>query len=301
MRILVTGATGFVGSRLVKALEKKGHTVVGFGSEADLTTEEGLSKIRSKRFEVVYHLAAELDETSSKIWATNSEGTRNLLELCKRRELERFILLNPIGVLGETKIPSREDDPYNPKTQYEKSKAEAERIVMDYRLKHQINYTIIRSTIIYGPNRFWKQIFKAAKAHYPMIGKGENYFHLIYVDDVVQFLVLALSPQARNQIYNLAGPDVHSYRETYRMICKALHKRFPSNTINPIAAKAAGVAYLARSRLRGEKPDVTLLPSSIDRLLRNRIVDLSKAKTLGYKPRYKLEKGLAKTIKELKF
>ena len=171
---------------------------------------------------------------------------------------------------------------------------------MDYPINHQIPYTIVRATIIYGPNTFWKQIFDAAKSNYPLIGKGDNYFHLVYVDDVVQFLLLALAPQARNQIYNLAGPDALTYRETYKLICKALHKRFPSNSINPIAAKAAGVAYLARSRLRGEKPDVTLLPSSIDRLLRNRIVDTSKAKSLGYKPKYKLEKGIAKTIKELK-
>lgn len=301
MRILITGAKGFVGTRLTKALQKKGHTIIGFDrDDGNLLTEEGLANIRSKRFEAVYHLAAQLDETAPDLWETNVEGTKNLLEICKRRELERFILLNPIGLLGETKHPAKEDDPYNPKTRYEKSKAEAERIVMDYRLKHQIPYTIIRSTIIYGPNRFWKQIFQAAKENYPMIGKGDNYFHLIYIDDVINFLVLALKPEARNQIYNLAGPDVHTYHDTYKMICKALHKRFPSQTINPIAAKAAGVAYLARAKVRREKPKVTMLPSSIDRLLRNRIVDISKAKALGYKPKFKLEKGLTKAIKELK-
>lgn len=300
MRILVTGATGFVGSRLVKALEKKGHTILGFGSsDGNLLTEEGLANIRSKRFDAVYHLAAELDETSPQLWEANVEGTRNLLEICKRREIRRFILLNPIGVLGDARHPLREDDPYNPKTRYEKSKAEAERLVMDYRLKHQLPYTIIRSTIIYGPNRFWRQIFDAAREGYPMIGKGENQFHLIYIDDAVQFLLLALKPEAQNQIYNLAGPDVHSYRDTYRLICKTIHRRFPSKTISPIAAKAAGIAYLARSKLRGEAPNITLLPSSIDRLIRNRIVDISKAKSLGYRPRYPLEKGLLKTAKEL--
>ncbi|MCK4327140.1 MAG: NAD(P)-dependent oxidoreductase [Candidatus Diapherotrites archaeon] len=299
MRILVTGATGFVGKRLVQALKKKGHTVIGFGSEANLLTEDGLSRIRSKRFEVVYHLAAELDE-SRQLWKLNVEGTRNLLDLCKRRDLERFILLGPIGVLGETRSPAREDDPYAPKTKYEKSKEEAERIVMDYRLKHQIPYTIVRSTIIYGPNRFWGQILKAAENNYPMIGRGENSFHLVYIDDVIDFLLLCLKPDARNQIYNLAGPDVLSYRDTYKLICKLMHKRFPSDQVNPIAAKAASLAYLARSKVTPGESNVTMLPSSIDRLLRNRVVDITKAQSIGYKPKYKLEKGLAKTIKELK-
>ncbi len=300
MRILVTGATGFIGKRLVKALKKQGHTVIGFGSDANLLTNDGLAKIKGKRFEAVYHLAANLDELDPALWSVNVEGTRNLLELCKRRDLERFILLGPIGVLGETINPAKEDDPYNALTKYEKSKEEAERIVMDYRLKHQIPYTIIRSTIVYGANKFWEQIFKAAKQGYPLIGKGDNFFHLVYVDDVVNFLVLALKPEARNQIYNVAGPDNLTYKQTYKLICKALHKRFPSDSINPIAAKAAAFAHVARSKVKGEKPKVTLIPASIDRLLRNRIVDISKAKAIGYRPRFTLEKGLAKAVKELK-
>lgn len=300
MRILVTGATGFIGSRLVRALVAKGHDVVGFDRKnGDLTTKEGLKSIRSEQFDAVYHLAAQLDESAGDIWKVNAEGTRNLLEQCKDRRLERVIILGPIGVLGETKQPAREDDPYNPQTEYEKSKAEAERIVVDYRLKHQIPYTIVRSTIIYGPNRFWQGIINAAKSGYPMIGSGDNAFHLVYVDDVVDFLVLALSPAARNQIYNIAGPDVHTYRETYQLICKLLRKRFPTQEVNPAVAKAGAMAYQARARFRNEVPDVTKLPSSIDRLLRNRVVDIKKAKALGYKPKYRLEKGLAKTIKEL--
>lgn len=229
MRILVTGASGFVGSRLVKELAKE-HDVLAFSRsnpdlpakfvQGDLLDEKSVQALRKLTFEVVYHLAASLDESDPSMWDVNVEGTRKLLEACKNKKLERFILLSSSGVLGETKEPAKEDDAYNPQTHYEKSKAEAERLVMDYKLRHQIPYTIMRAPIIYGPNKFWGQILSAARSGYPMIGKGDNYFHLLFIEDAVQALKLALNPVARNQIYHIAGPDPHTYRETYEIIAK---------------------------------------------------------------------------------
>jgi nucleoside-diphosphate-sugar epimerase len=311
MRILVTGADGFIGSRLVKELSRD-HSVVALCLEKeevrgaqevvneDLASD--LSKLSKKRFDAVFHLAAVLDETDPSVWEINVEGTRNLLELCKRRKIERFVFLGPIGVLGETKEPAREDFPYNPQTHYEKSKAEAERVIMDYKLRYQIPYTIVRSTIVYGPNRFWSQILKAAKKGYPLIGKGDNYFHLVYIDDIVRALAVTLDVKAKNQIFHVAGPDPKTYKETYEIITKLLGVPKPETNIPVPVAKARALAHEVSSKVQGKRPDVTLLRASIDRLVRNRIVSTEKIeRELGFKPYYTLEKGMEKTVKTLGF
>jgi nucleoside-diphosphate-sugar epimerase len=134
-----------------------------------------------------------------------------------------------------------------------------------------------------------------------MIGRGDNFFHIIYIDDVIQALSLVLNPIARNQIYHIAGPDIHTYKETYVLITNALGISMPTHTIPAFAVKAAAFAHEVQSKAMGTKPHIALMRTSIDRLIRNRIIDISKAKEqLGYKPKFTVEKGLKKTVKELK-
>ena len=286
MRILITGGTGFLGQRLIAKLNQR-HDIVVFDTREYTGPEKiesivgdilhDTDKLKGKRFNVVYHLAAILDETNPDLWKVNVNGTRNLLDCCINRKLERFIFVSPIGVLGETKKPAKENFPYNPTTKYEKSKTEAERLIMDYHLRYKIPYTIIRSTIVYGPNNFWRQIFEAAKNGYPLIGPGNNYWHLVYVDDAVDALELALHPRAKNQIYNIAGPDAHTYKETYEIMNKVLGLAPPEKSVPVPVAKAAALSHELSSKLKQKKPDVTKVRASIDRLVRNRIVSIEKA------------------------
>ncbi len=311
MRILITGATGFIGRRLARKLSRD-HRIIALVRDksrakevlppgtkilvGDILDRNSLSVLKKEKFDIVYHLAAELDESSDKLWETNVDGLRNVLEAVKKKGIKRFIYLSSIGVLGETKEPATEDHPYNPDTRYEESKAEAERIIMNFWLKYKIPYTIIRSTIIYGPNNIWAQIIKAAGKGVPIIGSGKNFFHLIYVDDVISALTLALSPVAENKVYNIAGPDVKTYEETYTLITRLLGSKQPSSRI-PVSL-AIGLAKV--KEILGTS-DVTAKSSSIKRLIRNRIVDWSLInKDLGWKPRYSLEDGMKKTITELK-
>ena len=153
----------------------------------------------------------------------------------------------------------------------------------------------MRSTIAYGPNGFWKDIIKAAKKGYPMIGSGKNFWHLIYVDDIVQALMLALKDEAENEVFNIADADPKTYREIYKDITDALGVEFPSNSIPVVVAKL-GAKW---KEIRGGA-DTTTKVSSITRLVRNRIVDISKARrVLGYDPKFDFKTGIKKTIEEL--
>lgn len=309
MNILITGGTGFLGSRLAKALVKKGHNVTILARLKDtrlerigakfvlgsvLDTDAVSSAVRGKN--IVYHLAANLDESDPDMYGTNVFGTKNVVDACRKYKVKRMIFSSSIGVLGYTNSPATEKMPYNPSTFYEKSKADAEKIVQ----KGNIPYTIMRMTILLGPNRFWEQIFRAAEKNYPMIGSGNNFWHIVYVDDAVDALILATNKKAENRIYNIANSDPHTYKETYFSICDALEIPRPKTRVPLWLANLAALMHETKCRLRGKRPNVTRMRASIARLVRNRIVNIDKAKKeLGYEPKYGLEKGIATTVKTL--
>ncbi|NOX71184.1 MAG: NAD(P)-dependent oxidoreductase [Candidatus Micrarchaeota archaeon] len=298
MRILITGGTGFIGRRLAARLVEDGHDVTVFARGED--APKGVKLIRGDVLnaddakaamnplpDVIYHLAAILDETNPDMEKVIVEGTKNFLA----KGVKRFILLSSVGVLGEAKTPLTEDMPYRPGTKYEKAKVMQEKLVIG----SGVPYTIMRSTIVYGPNRFWKDILNAAKKGHPIIGSGKNFWHLVYVDDVVEVLILALKDEAENHIFNIADSDPMTYREIYAEICRALGVSMPKKSVPVFAAK-----LFARWKELTGKSKTTTRVSSITRLVRNRIVDISKArKVLGYEPRYSFKKGLKVMINSL--
>ena len=309
MNILITGGTGFLGSRLVKALVKKGHKVTVLSRLKDtrlerlgakfvlgsvLDTDAVCCAVRGK--DIVYHMAANLDESDPDMYGTNVVGTKNVVDACQKYKVKRMIFSSSIGVLGYTDTPATEQMPYNPSTRYEKSKADAEKVVR----RGEVPFTIMRMTIILGSNRFWEQIFRAAEKNYPLIGSGSNFWHIVYVDDAVQALVLALCKKAENQIYNIANSDPHTYKETYFAICDALKIARPKKHVPLWLANIGALMHETKCRLRRKRPNVTKMRASIARLVRNRIVCTDKAeKELGYKPKYGLEKGIEATVKTL--
>ncbi len=309
MKILVTGGTGFLGKRLVNKLLQQGHNVFVTSLQVDHELSESATFIKAdvrnktdlaKAFagvDVVYHLAICLDESSKDLWSVNVDGTRNVVELCKDFHVKQLVYMSSSGVLGETEQPSRENFPYNPKTQYERSKMESEKIIK----ASGVNYTIIRTSIIIGPSPIWAAIFYAAKKHYPIIGSGKNYFHLVYVDDVVGLLAAVKNnPKAANQIFHIASPDAKTYEEVYKIIAKELGVPMTEKHVPIKLALLMSYLYELKCKLSGEKPKVTKMRSSIERLIRNRIISIEKAeKILGFQPKHDTRSAIRETVKYL--
>ena len=307
--ILITGGTGFLGKRLVNKLIAAGSNVTVFAKKDDEelrqhgvnlilgdTSNQGELAMAFVNVDTVYHLAANLDESDTKMYDENVNGTKNVVGLSKNFGARRIIFMGSCGALGDVRIAS-EDAPYNPRTRYEKSKAESERIV----IASGIPYTIIRAPVIIGPNEIWRKIFEAAKKKYPIIGSGKNHFHLAYVDDVVDMLFLVRDKEeAKNQIYHIATNDTPSYEDVYRMICTSLGAEMTTKHVSVWLIKFMSLLHTFSRKLRGKKPSLTMAKSSIDRLIRDRVISIEKAKAIGFSPKYDTAAAIRETAEYFK-
>lgn len=309
MKILVTGGTGFLGKRLVQKLlaERHGVTVFSRHEHEDLpaNVRTVLGDVRDKDAlrkafpaDIVYHLAICLNESDPQMYEINTTGTKNVTELCKEYKVKQLIYMSSSGVLGETKVPAKENFPYRPKTKYEKSKKESEIIIKS----SKVSYTIVRTTIVIGPNLIWAQIFEAAKKKYPVIGSGKNYFHLVYVNDVVELLDLVRNhSKAINQTFHIASKDTLTYQEVYKIIADELGVEMTKKHVPVFLAYFGSYIHTLKRKLQGKQPSLTKSKSSIDRLIRNRIISFEKAeKFLGFTPKYDTRTAIRETIKYLK-
>jgi nucleoside-diphosphate-sugar epimerase len=248
MNILITGGTGFIGSRLAERCKADGNDVSVLGredaSEAELETRGKLEKLgieviagsvtdREKMFAVtknknlVFHLAAaqhEMNVPDDVFRGVNVEGTRNMLDAAIDAGTTRFVHGSSIGVYDRdvTDIVD-EETPLRPDNIYGVTKAEGEKVVRDY--FDRIPGTIIRISETYGPgDRRLLKLFRGIdKGMFFVIGNGRNIHQLIYVDDLVDGLLLAAEhPSATSETFVLAGTERLTTNEMVLAIAAAV-------------------------------------------------------------------------------
>ncbi len=304
MRILVTGASGFVGSRLCEKLVKEGDEVVGIAKEykrlkgvrlilCDLRKDIP-KELARKRFDVIYHLAAILDENSPTLIEDNLALTRAALRIYELSKARQLIFLSSIGILGEAKKPLTEFAAYRPGTRYEFSKVLCELLLK----KSRVNYTIVRCPPILGLNAMWKNIFKVAERGFPLLGSGENFFHLAYIEDVIDFLVLLKgNKKVFRQIFHLACKEPLQYRDFYRILIREFGKK-PS--FFPLwLAKLLFTSYEFVCSLTGRRPNFIYTRAALTRLTRNRLVSTRRIeRMLGFRPKFSMEVALLRVLRE---
>lgn len=309
-KILITGGTGFIGTELARVL-KKNHEVVAVGRnikniknpvsgvkyvECDVRNPSEVKKIVSG-MDYVYHLAALLDESLPKdlLFDVNVEGTLNVLEAFKESGGKRLIYLSTVGVMGETERVSNETSPYRPKTNYEKSKTMAERMVKEYHRRHKLPVIILRSALVYGPNEYTLKILKKAKKLFPILGSGKNKVHFVYIKNLIDALVKAKSKGKDGEVYIIADNKPCTYEDFYRILREELGVKGEPSHIPVWLGKLLSLLY----KILGRRTIVT--SEHIDRLIRNRRYSIKKAKKeLGYKPKYDLRSGIRETVKYFK-
>lgn len=326
MNVLVTGATGLVGSHLVEALAERGDRVWAlvrnperaeflkpFGAQivrGDLldprSLEEALQASIPLDLEVVYHCAARValpyQGDRRELFRTNVEGTRHILDLCVHSlSVERFVFVSSVAVYGDVnEALIREDHPLRPMGPYAESKAAAEELVRRY-AQQGLEVAILRPCVIYGPRdrNFLPQILETLPGKpFPLVSGGRQPLDMVYATDVAQALILAgTRPEAAGQTYNVTDGELHTLREVVEAFRRV--SGLPLRTLSvpyPVAWGLAALSY-AWSKLRHPGEDPLLAPSGVRAMARPHHYDISKVqRELGYEPRVKLEEGLKRAV-----
>lgn len=317
MRILVTGATGFTGKALVRRLLDDGHQVVGLDYKEGLKTEElrkwgaeiVIGSVTDKEVvrkcmrgvDVVQHLAAafrEMNVPESYYHEVNVGGTRVMLDVAREMNVRKFVYCSTCGVHGNVdRPPGGEDAPIQPADYYQQTKYEAEPFVLEYAREGR-KATILRPAAIYGPGdpeRFYMIYRRVAKGWFPMIGSGKTFYHPLYIDNLVDALVLAMDESKGNgEAYLIADEEYVSIADLVRRTGKAMGIDVQIRRIPTWPVVVLGHVVEKACKPLGIAPPI--FPRRVDWYRQNRAFKIDKARRdLGYVPRVGLDDGLRRT------
>jgi len=316
MKMLVTGATGFAGGHLARALVREGHAVramVRRPADARELAEAGIELVAgdvrdaaavecsTAGCERVYHLAAVYRDASiatRDYWDVHVRGTEHVLEACAKQGVSRLVHCSTMGVHGHvSSIPSNEESPYNPGDEYQRTKLAAEWRVWEFSQRHRLPVAVVRPAGIYGPGdlRFLKLFRSIAGGYFIMLGSGRTYYHLVYIDDLVDgFLRCGADDAALGQAFVIGGERYVTLNEFTATIADVLGVPAPQWRVPVWPVYAAGAVCEALCvPLRVRPP---LYRRRVDFFTHDRAFDISKARRLlGYQPRVELRDGLART------
>lgn len=305
-RVLITGANGFVGSRLVQYLRDKGHDITR--AVRDYTKEGGDTvptgdigpdtdwTAALTDCEVVVHLAARvhiMNDTASNpvdlYRAVNFDGTLNLARQAARSGVRRFVYLSTIKVNGEStdRRPFTEDTDYVPTDPYAVSKWQAENSLLELSTTSDMDVVIIRPPLVYGPGvkaNFLQLINLVRKGLFLPFGSVNNARSMVYLDNLVDFIYCCIqNPDAGNQVFLVSDDCDVSTPDLIRHLSRAMNS--PDRLLSIPVFLLSGLFVLLGKR--------KLIP----RLLGSLQVDISKARNLlGWKPLVSMQDGMASTV-----
>jgi len=304
MRVLVTGANGFVGRALCGHLAEGGHIVVPVVRRAcGLSGEVAVGDMNGRTVwggilpacDAVVHLAARvhvMDDTSDNplvlYRATNTDATLNLARQAAQARVKRFVFISSIKVNGEGRdAPYRETDPPAPEDDYAVSKWEAEQGLQQIARETGLEVVILRPPLVYGPGvkANFRRLLDTVARGWPLpFGAIRNRRSLLYLGNFVDAIRACLEhPAAAGQTFLLDDGRPVSTPELVRAIARAMGR--------PARLLPVPVGMLAfAGALLGKRAAVARLTGSLH-------VDSSAIRArLGWTPPYTMEAGLAATV-----
>ncbi len=313
--VLITGATGFIGARLLHDLVHAGCTVRALVRhpspalelrgvelvEGDVTVPESLTGL-DDGIDIVIHCAGILGTwgtSEATLHQVNVQGSRTLLEVFRGKTLHRFIHLSAAGVTGPIKSTAA-DETYvcQPATAYERTKYQGEQAILTLAKQWHIPAVAVRPTFTYGPGDPHKlPLFQAIKTRrYVFIGTGNSEIHPVYIDDVLTGLRLAMERARVGEVYILGGPQPVTIRALVNTIADAMAVPRPTLAVPRwLAWSTSSMLEFLGHRLHFEP---ILTRSRVRMMADNFGYAIHKASTeLGYQPQTDLPTGIDRTIR----
>jgi len=302
-KILVTGGAGFIGSNLIKKLLQKSHEIIVFDNEfrgsfqnldtdkvllinGDITKFSDWEKL-PKEIDSIFHLGAIngtrfFYEIPEKVVEVNVKGVLNLLDYVRKNDVNDVLFASSSEVYGFPKVfPTNEKDElqipdvYNPRFAYSGSKIIGELSCINYSKKYGFKHTIVRYHNVYGPRmghehvmpQFIKKLTNNEK--FTVEGNGVETRSFCYIDDAIEgTLIVHQDNSCINRIFNIGNPEEISISSLIELLAEISEKK-----ISPIYKPKSNAGTMRR------------------------VPDISKAKSIGYKPKIPLKEGLRITYK----
>ncbi len=322
MKIFMTGATGFIGKHIAERLLKDGHSITALllpeesetllaGIDVSIVrgdiTLPGTLKGVMDGSNGILHLAGAVGygQTMENCLKINRDGTRNVAAEAGASGIRRFIHFSSVSVYGRVPDVSISEsfpmkkigDPYGD------TKIDAEMILTGLSEKGELDLTMVRPTVIYGPGDrlFLPKIIENIKSgRARIVGKGNNTVDLIHVADVADFIAQILSDDgSKGQVYNLTNPENPTWKEFLAMIASALDMPAPERHLPyRLALIMAGVLEFI-SFVRKTEPPFTRYSVRVIGRQYHYMTDKYQSE-LGYTPRIDLRQGVTDVLAGMK-
>ncbi len=322
--ILITGATGFIGSHLAEKLaegEEKIRILIrnkedlGFVREfsegtrkkmdfaiGDLLDKESLFNAL-KGVEKVFHLAAisrPMNIPKHVYYDVNFTGTKNLLEACKKNKIKKITHVSTMSVFGFSRdgSPLTENSPKLPVSDYGKSKKLGEEFAIDFCKENKIELAVIRPPMVFGPRdmQFLKLFQLINTGFFPLLKKGRAKIEFCYVKNFVNGILLADKYGKNQEDYNISDGQTYTIKEVYGKIAEKENKNLFPLSIPFWIVKLSGTILEYAFSLFGKKAPFN--SGTAEWMSNDNVMGIDKAKKeLHYRTIIPLDKSIEETIK----
>lgn len=319
-RVLVTGATGFIGMHLVGALRAAGADVTALDLDVSKAGApgDGVDWLRGDIFDgdslaralrgadTVVHLVAKTHDFSAvedeaEYHRINVLGTRRLLEACRPDSVRHVVYFSSVKAMTEASEGTLDEtSPPRPTTAYGRTKLAAEEDVRQAGIAKGFRTTTLRLPMVYGPGNkgnVYRMIVAVDRGRFALIGRGENRRSMVYVKNVVEAtLAVARRLDLPGDVYLVTDGTDYSVRELYEAIARGLGRRPMPFGIPLFAASLLARVGDAGGRITGRS--LPFNSGALAKLTGDLCFSSERIRReAGYTPAYRLQEAIAETIR----